>query len=650
MNRWSWLVVMLGLGGCAGTRADSQPWVRTLTLEGVDHVQARPLKSGLALKPTSFWQVRSKRRFDELLLDGDRQRVLRYYQAQGYFNAEIAYTKVEPRRGHSVEVIIGVEEGLPTLIDEMTIAGREKLDPKALAAVEKTELALRRGQRFVHEEYLHLKDAILSAVKERGYAFAALDGDVTVDRSRNVALVALALEPGPRATFGTLEVVSVGVSRIPAYLVREVFGVVLGQPFKLSELEDGRARLLQLGVFANVEMHYAARANDPQIVDLVVKVRDASMHELRIGGGIGIEPLRNELRLQLIYTKRNFLGGLRTLELRARPAYVFVPAVWQKIVRHGPALTTDAIFTQPRLGWITKLQWTVGYDVGVEYAYQYHGPRTQLALLKLLWKERISIGVSYNFQLLDFFATSPEILVDPSQAGAKFGYTDPYRLGWLQQDLRFDWRDSRLDTKRGVLAELSFEEGGAFAAGAFSYQKIRTGLRGYAPLGSRVVLAARIEFTQLFAQGEQGTPITRRTTLGGANSHRGFTEARLSPQLLVKDGPALPIGGDQSLLLTAEVRVGFARLGGSMLSGAAFVDAGDVAAAKGDTTSGWPHQIIPRILHVAVGTGLRYATPIGVLRADIGVRVNRTGATTEGFPNPDPGQRVAYHISLSEAF
>ena len=56
-------------------------------------------------------------------------------------------------------------------------------------------------------------------------------------------------------------------------------------------------------------------------------------------------------------------------------------------------------------------------------------------------------------------------------------------------------------------------------------------------------------------------------------------------------------------------------------------------------------------LHYAAGGGVRFKTLIGTLRFDVGVRLNRLDAMeADGTPNPDPGQRVAYHVSVGEAF
>jgi outer membrane translocation and assembly module TamA len=202
-------------------------------------------------------------------------------------------------------------------------------------------------------------------------------------------------------------------------------------------------------------------------------------------------------------------------------------------------------------------------------------------------------------------------------------------------------------------------------------------VRLYAPLGSRVTFAVRAQFGQIFVQGDDtGSPVTRRFYLGGPDSHRGFNYNRLSLQvpLGVPGSPNLPVGGDQMLLLQGELRVNIVKLYENWFGVAAFLDAGDVASPTTNQNASLiavlspsgtnPGGIcgfaqIPTLstnvrfseLHTAVGGGLRYHTVIGTIRADVGVRVNRTTpCQPDGLPNPDPGQRVAFHVSIGESF
>jgi outer membrane translocation and assembly module TamA len=89
--------------------------------------------------------------------------------------------------------------------------------------------------------------------------------------------------------------------------------------------------------------------------------------------------------------------------------------------------------------------------------------------------------------------------------------------------------------------------------------------------------------------------------------------------------------------LSAELRVDVTKLSGSWLGVAPFVDAGDVAPRFGGLDLG--------NLHYASGVSLIYETPIGAVRAGVGVRLNRMGGD-----NPDPNDRLAFHITLGEAF
>jgi outer membrane protein assembly factor BamA len=153
-----------------------------------------------------------------------------------------------------------------------------------------------------------------------------------------------------------------------------------------------------------------------------------------------------------------------------------------------------------------------------------------------------------------------------------------------------------------------------------------------------------VEYGQLFTQGELGSPITRRFYLGGPDSHRGFGYDRLAPQVPSgQPGVALPVGGDKMVLAQAELRSDLWRFGGNWLAMALFLDAGD-ATASGD-------KLDVTQLHYATGGGLRIKTALGVLRTDLGVRLNRLAAAQpDGASNPDPGHPVAFHVSFGQAF
>src|SRR5262249_52544008 len=145
---------------------------------------------------------------------------------------------------------------------------------------------------------------------------------------------------------------------------------------------------------------------DPQPQErppVTIQVAPGKLHELKLGGGLGIEKDRQEVRVRAEWTFYNFLGGLRTLKLRVRPAYVVVPDV-QNPVQQGIAANNDATLKQPDIfsTSITMIA-LIGYDLEVQEGYQYEGPRAQFGLERPFFDEHVIGGASWNLQFLDFF-------------------------------------------------------------------------------------------------------------------------------------------------------------------------------------------------------------------------------------------------------
>jgi translocation and assembly module TamA len=671
------LPLLLAGAGCATEQANGRPWVHKVQFEGVRHVNKSDLKGKIAVQATSWVPLARKKYLDPYAVDLDVRRIEAYYAAHGYFAAKVTRADVTPRgkQHDSVDVKFVVDEGQPTRIASLTTNGLRAIGVGAQAAEKRLSQRLARGSTFDHDKYLDAKSRLDTRLQALGFAWAKISGEVDVDRDRYTADIKLDVNAGPKAQFGGVTVR--GSQRIEPRLVVIHAEIPRGKPFDPQRLEVARGRLYNLGVFSSVKVEYEHDAARPDVANVVITVQDGKLHELRFGGGINFELQRYDAHLSFNYFKHSFLGGLRSLELRVEPGWVFLlndgaSGAAAGGPTNGPSLTAIGTFVQPDvIGRLTDLDWTVGYDVGIDYAYQYHGPRTSLGLKRPLWNHRVLLSLSYNLQFLMFFNTVPSFQDNPALATQLFGYTNPYRVGWWQQGVQLDLRDRPLDAHQGAYFGATAEEGGVYAAGAFQYEKLLGDLRLYAPLGKRLTLAARGELGQIFVQGTTGSPITRRFYLGGPNTHRGFNYNRLSLQVPsgINGTPNLPIGGDQMLLLSAELRLNLVRLFGNWLGIDGFFDAGDVAAPSTEpqayanlvaiVQAQCPPGVTPRLptsvqlnhLHYATGGGLRYKTIIGTVRADVGVRLNRLShCEPDGTPNPDPNSPVAFHISIGEAF
>jgi translocation and assembly module TamA len=680
------------LAGCSTTKGPHRPWVHKVYFHGVKQLKESDVRPKVAVQQSPWFVLAPKRYLEHpLAVESDRERITTYYQTRGFFatsvpQAEITHYKLDPKKDpalpdavEAVDVHYTIEEGQPVTLTSVQIDGLDGL-PHADAEAARREVRIHAGTRFEHAPYLETKELLIIGLRKRGYAFARLTGsEVTVDRDARTAAVHIVVDPGQTVVLGELLVQ--GTEHVDPEALKKHALLPSGERYKPETLDAMQGRLYSLGLFSTVLVEPVQSSQHPEVADVRVTVKEGKHRELRLGAGLGIEPLRNEAHGELLYTQRRFLGGLRVLQLTLQAGYAALPAVWANpLRRHGPILLAKSDFTQPGLlGPSSALIVSLSYEVGVQYAYQYHGPSLRLGISKGLWRERISLAASYNFQFLDFF--NPEPGLDGAGGnGVLFGFVDPYRLGFLQEQVALDLRNRPIDATRGVYLLLSAEQGGVYTGSAFSYQKLMPEVRGYYTFGNRLTVAARVQFGHIFAQGELGSPITQRFYLGGPNSHRGFSFNRLSYQmcsgaLATDKGPVplllpchdaraealqdlqrLPTGGDTLLLGQLELRLGLFRLARQWLTLAAFVDAGDVTppaatcAAGGCGGGSDALNLDLTKLHVAVGGGLRYRTIIGTIRFDLGVRLNRFDDLEGTLENPDPGQRIAYHISIGESF
>ncbi|HEX2570383.1 MAG TPA: POTRA domain-containing protein [Polyangia bacterium] len=652
------LIVGLGLllAGCAREASLGRPWVHDIRFMGTRNLKPKDIKKRIALSETSWFPFAPKRYFDGAVLESDKRRVRAYYRAHGFFGARVTATEVQPRGEHSVNVVFHVDEGAPSRIRNVAIHGLEDL-PEAERKRVTADLWLAPGKLFEHQRYLEDKERIEARLQNGGHPFPKVNGVASVNRDERWVDVELNVVPGAVAFVGGMEVT--GDASVKPRTVLDLATVRPGDRFNPEEIERTRGRIYEAGLFTAVKVEPVPRPGQPGVVDLRIVLSPGKKNEVRVGGGVGIEPQRNEVHLRFQYARRNFFGGLRTLRVRLTPGYVWIPNILNRGNehvgrRHGPAVRSEVTLTQPNFYHRgLTFEATLGYDLGVEYAFRYHGPRFQVGVDQGFLRDRLHVKGAYHIEYLQFFdPTDPEFLTDPVKARVFFGYVNPYRLAYLTGELTWDLRDRPLDPTRGAYFWLQTEVGASWLGGRFNYERVIPDVRGYVPLGNRVRLAMRVQYGQLFSS--EAGPITRRLYAGGADSHRGFNYNRLSdyrwPDGTTVASPApgrqpplVPIGGKELLLFQGEVRIDVIRLYGSWLGTVVFFDSGDVPEAG--------RSLSLRHLHHAAGLGLRYRTVIGTIRADVGVRLNRLGVMeADGRHNPDPGSRFAFHLSLGEAF
>jgi len=610
--------------GCAGP-GGNRP-VKDVAIKGNHAYGDGDIIDHLATQPPQGWLIKTPEDFDPVGLQLDRGRVEAFYHERGYFSARVTDVNVQRVEGNGVKVTITVEEGEPTRIASIDVQGPENDVAKRVFTHERD--TPRKGDVFQHPDYLLAKDMLQKELVKRGYAHAQVDGVVEVDRDKHQAIVRYDIDPGPIVTFGDTKVE--GLKSMPESMVRNRISWRRGEQFDPDRLAAAQGRLTASGFFAAARSEYSHDGRPP-VADITVRVAEASKHELRFGFGAGLDREQYQLRLRGGYTVRGvFDDELTTFKVDATPGYSWFRSTGSS----GPTIQTLAELTRDDfiIGNLRGIA-DAGFERTPRQGYILTGPRFSLGVQYPFVNDDLRLRVGWEIRETTFDNYDP--MVFSGEAIVQW-------IAYFQQRLIYDKRDYPLQAREGFYAEVETLEGGPWAGGQVGAYRITPEARRYVPLGSRIVLAARVKGGKLWIAADGDAPLPLRYYGGGANDHRGFGFERLSPQRRDSSGNLVPIGGSEVFLGSFETRVDLFKLSKNWVSAVGFLDAGDVTAPGGMDLGN---------LHYAVGLGLRYDTIVGPVRADVGFRLNRwQAAGADGLANPDPGDRYAIHLSLGEAF
>jgi translocation and assembly module TamA len=380
---------------------------------------------------------------------------------------------------------------------------------------------------------------------------------------------------------------------------------------------------------------------------------------VRVGPGLDLDPIRWNVQVFASWQDRNFMGDLRRLMLEAHVGYAYLPTPFRPY-KEGPVWLLAADFSQP--GAFTR--WVdasarLEYERGVLQGYDFQAQRLKLSLpLRLAprWKLVPSFNVEV-YTLSNYGALfTPSLVPGVGEPALENCKGNVCLLSYLEQLVFWDGRDEPLNTHRGVYVGITVQEGLDIATYGYRYLRFVPEARFFRPIAGPTVFASRFRLGALVPLGEPGLPpLAARFTAGGPVSMRGYYPGRLAPMVLQGD-QWIPLGGNGVVDGSLELRFPLS----GPVGAAVFVDAAAVSNASGSPTE-WQHALDVSTLQWAAGFALRYLTPFGPLRLDVGFRIpTRWSLSPSAFPSvpytryPDGGFHheplMAIHLSLGEAF
>lgn len=613
-------------------KQDGTVTVHSLEFKGVQHVDLARLRAALATRentrvPVVGWQLPWSRKqyFDRGRFDADLRRIEAFYADRGFPDARVTAFDVKLNgKQDAVDVVLTIDEGEPIRVVAVEYRGFEAV-PEAHMNDVRSQSPLKVNEPRDRQEVIAAHEVAVNELRDHGHPYARVATDENDGPNGREATVVFTAEPGPVAYFGTVEIA--GNSSVGDRVIERQLSFKPGDLYRRSLVQESQRRLYAMELFQFVNVESLNPEQQQERLNTRVTVAEGKHQRVNLGVGYGTE---EKARADGQYRHVNFLGGARSAGVRAR---------WSSLDRGVRLELTQPYFFRPSLSlggdaqqWYT---YTPAYRSAVTggKATLTHRKGAGFSWAVSMSSERNSTSIASNVLANpalyeQLYADLIALGLDPT-TGRQEG-----TLSAIGFDLQRSTADNVLNARRGYQLALHAEQAGRLLPGTFNYTAVSADARHYLSLSERLVVASRIQLGAINGQGNDPTqvPFSKKFFLGGATSIRGWGRFEVSP--LGRSG--LPIGGNTMLAFSSELRLSTS----GNLGGVLFLDGGNVWA------NDWDIRV--QDLRYAVGPGLRYQTPVGPIRFDLGYQLNPDAALRV---NGQPQQRRwRVHFSIGQAF
>jgi outer membrane protein insertion porin family len=598
--------------------------------------------------------------------------VTQLYQNSGFPSARVDQALVDvsapslsPEVEGAIEIRLRVSEGTRATLSAITFEGVQALDESAL----RSALTIAPGQPFSSAAVVASREAVLRRYLDEGYRQAQIEAQLATGPAPGDLAVTFVLVEGRQTIVDRILVV--GNVRTSEDTIRRELRIATGQPFGLSRVFESQRRLTALGLFRSVRIADVGQA-DVAAHDVVVTVEEAPVTTVGYGAGLqGGQRLRTvsdsgAVEENFEFAARGFIeAGRRNLWGKNRTLGLFLRASVRPRdypgdpERDGTGLALNeyrvlGTWREPRAFLDSaNLDIAAFVEQAIRSSFSFRRQQARVDWSRL-FGEHTTFIARYGIGRTELF----DARIDPEDELNVDRLFPQVRISSVTNSVLRDTRDDPLDPGRGTFVAVDGELAGRAIGSEVGFAK--TLLQGFVyrrlPGARRVVVAggARLGLArglprELVRLGDDGQPLSgpdgapltdlvtdlpaaERFFAGGDNTVRGFAQDRLGePATLDRNG--LPTGGNALVIFNTEVRVPVWR----GLIAAAFVDAGNVFLRVSNLDLAE--------IRGAAGFGVRYLSPIGPIRVDLGFKLSPMT-----FANGTKESRTALHITVGQAF
>ncbi|HEX8076848.1 MAG TPA: outer membrane protein assembly factor BamA [Chthoniobacterales bacterium] len=568
--------------------------VGAVRFEGNTKFGDRILRKQMKTKGKTLYSFIDKSgRLDETQLEQDVNAVKEYYQDHGYIDMEVKEVRRE-RAGGKMTIVVVISEGPLYRVGKITITGT-KVAP---AAKVRALLKMKEGGIYSPKQIRDDSKKIADAYGTGGYVDLQVTPQGIPAGAGRIDVHYQIQEGGPSFV---QRINIVGNTRTKDKVIRREVLIAPGDILNSVRVETTKKRLDNLGYFEKVET-YPEDTGVSGRKDLTIQVQEKRTGSLNFGAGFStVDQLVGFIEMSQgnfdIMNWPNFTGAGQKFRFRIqfgnRRKDVTLSLTEPYFMDRRISLGGEIYYREA--DYLSNIYTQRNYGFSLETRKQV-APFTQASLQYKI--ERI--------ELFDVAAgASSQILLEQGQT----------TKSQVAAGLTYATLDNPFLTRRGHRVAFVPYVAGGFLGGTEQIVGFSLEARQYFHLWKDSILLFSGQFASVDTWGDgDRVRIYDRLFLGGSNDLRGFDFRDVSP----RDINGEPLGGQSLAAFTIEYTMPIiekARF-------AVFYDTGFVNAAPWDF--GTSHVVSD------VGVGLRLDLPIGPLRIDYGIPIEKNGYKDAG--------------------
>ncbi len=627
--------------------------VTAVDLTGNSILRSSELTPQITVQKKHFF---SPGQFSQQLVQTSINNLKAVYQSEGFSDAKV--TAAVKRANGDVQVQFRVVEGPRDIVNSLTFDGADTLPQSSFAP---HGLKLAAGQPYSQAHVQADRGQIISNYLTAGYLIASFreTAQAVSKGEPHLINVVYHIHEGPRVTTGN--VLTLGRDHAQQRLIdRDTKGIKKGQPLTESALLSSGSRLYDhTGVFDWAEVDPKEPVSTQTTDDVLVKVHEGKRNEFTYGVGFevierggnipsGTVALPNlppvGLPTNFTTSQARFYGPRGTFQYTRND----VRGKGESLSFTGFAGRLDqrvaAYYIDPVFRWtLWKATTSVSYEKNEEnplFSSQESQGSTQFQH-PLGASGKTTVFAQYAYSKVDLTRILIAELVPARDQHVK--------LSTISGNITRDTRDNPIDEHNGMLDSLELDFNSSKLGSNVDFGKLTAQAAIYREKFHHIVWADSVRIGLATAFNNSFVPLSEQFFSGGGSTLRGFPLDSAGPQRPVdvcSNGAStncpsinVPIGGNELLIVNSEARIPLTIK--KNLSLAVFYDGGNVFPSIGvqdfvtsnmnNTGLGYANN---------VGLGLRYSTPVGPIRIDIGHNLN-----------PSQGvQATNYFIGIGQAF